>query len=86
VAHVRAKGSGFVVRWREGGFLSRPHSRFVQSREEAEALIADLAFRASARRIRSKIGGSVGSDDETRPDSVRWIARGGHGQTRTAPG
>ena len=79
MAHVRAKGSGFVVRWREGGFLSRPHSRFVQSREEAEALIADLAFRASARRIRSKIGGSVGSDDETRPDSVRWIARGGHG-------
>jgi hypothetical protein len=79
VAHFRAKGSGFAVRWREGGFLSRRHSRFVQSRDEAEALMAELALRASARRTRSKIGGNAGSDDETRPDSVRWIARGGHG-------
>jgi hypothetical protein len=79
VAHLRAKGSGFVVRWREGGFLSRRHSRFVQSRDEAEALMTELALRASARRTRSKIGGSAGSGDETRPDSVRWIARGGHG-------
>jgi hypothetical protein len=79
VADFRAKGSGFVVRWREGGFLSRRHSRFGQSRDEAEALMTELAFRASARRTRSRIGGSAGSDDQTRPDSVRWIARGGHG-------
>ena len=79
MAYFRAKGSGFVVRWREGGFLSRRHSRFVQSRDEAEALTAELALRASARRTRSKIGGSADSDDETRPNPVRWIARGGHG-------
>jgi hypothetical protein len=79
VAYFRAKGSGFVVRWREGGFLSRRHSRFVLSRDEAEALMAELALRASARRTRSKIGGSADSDDETPPDSVRWTARGGHG-------
>jgi len=46
VAYFRAKGSGFVVRWREGGFLSRRHSRFVQSRDEAEALRAELALPA----------------------------------------
>jgi integrase len=65
MAWIRPKRSGYLVCWRDE--RRRERSKYVTSREEAEALKAELDREAEARRVLSTVPGIPGWDDPGRP-------------------